>query len=86
MKKMNGDLMYKRIKEYTENVIAGSIVMDWKYKAIGEDKEVFLCGLSKIVELTQTIMTNNGITFDMVSLVYVPYDGRKKVILDKILD
>lgn len=86
MKKMNGDLMYKRIGEYANKCLAGSIVLDWKYKVTGEDKDVFLCGISKVVELTQTIMTNQGITFDMVSIIFVPYDGRKKVMLDRIMD
>ena len=84
MKKMNGQLMYDRIKKYAERGWAGSVVTDWKYEATGEDKEYFGC-LCKIVNLTQSIFTQ-GIDFDIHTEIYVPYDGRKAVMYSKDLD
>ena len=86
MKKMNGDLMYKRMEKYANKVIAGSFVEDWKYETVEMEKQSSIYGAVRVVKLVQTITTVNDITFDLTSIVFVPFDARKPVVLDKIVD
>lgn len=86
MKKMNGELMYKRISKYAnKSYLDGTSVIDWKYETMEEDKQEYF-GLVKLVKLIQIFMSSSGNSFEVKSIIEVPYDGRKEVRLLDFID